>query len=75
MIGFVVFYVKAPPGFSEAEMKTHKEMMELHNKDLFHRLRKRGFEFMFVPTEFDGSHVDVCFFNAPPGLEQEEEME
>jgi hypothetical protein len=70
MIGIVVFYVKSPPNVNEAFIKSYKEMVESHNKELFHKLRRRGFEFMYVPTEFDGSHVDICFFNAPPGVEE-----
>ena len=71
MIGIVVFYVKAPSDVSEESMRHQREMIEKHNKELFHKLRAKGFEFMYVPTELDGSHVDVCFFNAPPGMNTE----
>jgi hypothetical protein len=68
MIGIVVFYVKAPLDVSEEIMKQQRQNIEKHNQELFDRLRKKGFEFMYVPTEQDGSHVDVCFFNVPPGM-------
>jgi hypothetical protein len=70
MKGMVVFYIKTTQGVSDETLKKQFAMIERLNEVVFNRLRMKGFEFMYVPSHEDASHVFVAYFNAPPGLEE-----